>query len=440
MEWLVLAVGVIVAAYAGIWIWRRWVDPWQELDELLGALARSRAPRKFLMTGNLRATSIGRSLETIADRLNDLENRVQETDFSVQSVLGAMLDGLAVVDERRRIRLVNREFGRIFGVKESASGVPLVEVTGHATIDRLVAEAIEADAPRRESIQMSRGPSEGRELEVSAVPLGENSPQMRGAVVLFHDVTQMRQAEEMRRDFVANVSHELRTPLSIFRGYLETLLDDPQQPPGELLRILEIMERHSDRLNALVEDVLSLARLESAGIELDLGEIDLAEFLGGTLADWEPRLQAKQLRFHREIGENLPPLCADEGRLQEIVYNLLENAVKYSKPGGTITVQAQRAGEQIRLSVVDQGIGIRESDVPRIFERFYRADKARSRELGGTGLGLSIVKHIAQLHGGRVDAASEFGRGTSINVHLPITGPVERKAQPAAETPAVTQS
>jgi two-component system phosphate regulon sensor histidine kinase PhoR len=243
---------------------------------------------------------------------------------------------------------------------------------------------------------------------------------MRGAVLLFRDVTQLRQVEEMRRDFVANVSHELRTPLSIFRGYLETLLEHPQQPPGELLRILEVMERHSDRLNALVEDVLSLARLESPEAELDASDIDVGEFLGVIVKDWETRLAAKELRAEVELAPGLALLHADEGRLQEVIYNLLDNAVKYSPAGGVITLRAAMEGECMRLSVSDQGRGIPAADVPRVFERFYRADKARSRALGGTGLGLSIVKHIAQLHGGRVEAASEVGRGTTISVLLPL--------------------
>ena len=191
------------------------------------------------------------------------------------------------------------------------------------------------------------------------------------------------------------------------------------------------MERHSDRLNALVEDVLSLARLESPQVDLDLGEIDLPEFLRATMLDWESRLKAKQLRFDSDLQADLPRLCADEGRLQEIVYNLLDNAVKYSKRGGTITVQARVEDHRVRLSVTDEGVGIRESDVPRIFERFYRADKARSRELGGTGLGLSIVKHIAQLHGGSVEAESQLGRGTTVSVLLPVAGPEEPQPRPA---------
>ena len=438
MGWIAFSLLLVGVVFGGVYVWRRWIDPWREVDELLGSIAGSRPPRKFLMTGNIRATEIGRSMEKIAMRLRELEQRVHEGEFSVQAVFGAMLDGLVVVDAGRRVRMLNREFGRIFGVHGTTPDAPLVELIGHATIDHLVSDAIKAAEPRRESIQISRGPSEGRELEVSAVPLGENSPFKGGAVVLFRDVTQIRQVEEMRRDFVANVSHELRTPLSIFRGYLETLLDDPQQPPGELMRILEIMERHSDRLNALVEDVLSLARLESPDIELDLGEVELHEFLTETLRDWESRLTAKQLRFEREIEQNLPPLCADEGRLQEIVYNLLDNAVKYSKRGGTITVQARIEGDEVHLSVTDEGIGIRESDVPRIFERFYRADKARSRELGGTGLGLSIVKHIVQLHGGRVGAASELGRGTTVSVFLPVQGPDDPQPRLPFEQRAVT--
>src|SRR5204862_2981529 len=214
------------------------------------------------------------------------------------------------------------ESKHLFGLEKAEPGEPLLEVIRHASIDRLVAEAIRARQPRRESIRISRGPSEGREMEVSAVPLGENSNQMDGAVVLFHDVTQLRQMEDMRREFVANVSHELRTPLSIFRGYLETLLDDPQQPPGELLRILEIMERHSDRLNALVEDVLSLARLESPGMELNLSEVNLAELLHAIMRDWEKRFAAKQLKSHLNFPGDLPHLQADENRIQEVLYNL----------------------------------------------------------------------------------------------------------------------
>ena len=420
MVWVALCLLATVLIATWLVVWRKWIAPWKDVEELSRAVVEKRPPRKFLISANPQSRNIGLALETLVDRQRELEERFREGEFSVQAVFGAMLDGLVVVDDQRRVRMMNREFRRAFGRENAEPGEPLLEVIRHASIDRLVMEAIRVREPRRESIQMSRGPSEGREMEVSAVPLGENSAPIEGAVVLFHDVTQLRQAEEIRRDFVANVSHELRTPLSIFRGYLETLLDDPHQPPGELLRILEVMERHSDRLHALVEDVLSLARLESPAAELDLSEISLPEFLQEILGDWQKRLEAKQLKSHLDVSLDLPMLEADESRLQEIIYNLLDNAVKYSQASGLITLRAAAEGDHVRISVSDEGIGIRESDLPRIFERFYRADKARSRELGGTGLGLSIVKHIAQLYGGTAQAQSQPGKGTTISVLLPL--------------------
>lgn len=420
MGWLAFTALAAVAFVTGFVVWRKWVAPWKDVDRLTDDIVEHRAPRRFLISGNPHVRRVGLALEKLTDRRRELQERVRESEQSVQAVFGAMLDGLVVVDDLRRVRLMNREFRRAFGVGENASGGTLLELLRLASVDRLVMEAIRSRQPQRESMQMSRGASEGREMEVSAVPLGENSAQMEGAVVLFRDVTHLRQVEDMRREFVANVSHELRTPLSIFRGYLETLLDDPHQPPGELLRILEIMERHSDRLNALVEDVLSLARLESPGAEIDLSEVDLAELLHSIMRDWEKRFAAKQLKSHLNFPGNLPLLQADENRLQEVIYNLLDNAVKYSQPGGTVFLRAELEGDRVRISVADEGVGIPEADLPRIFERFYRADKARSRELGGTGLGLSIVKHVVQLHGGSVEASSEPGKGTTISVLLPV--------------------
>jgi two-component system phosphate regulon sensor histidine kinase PhoR len=420
MGWIafyaLVAVGLIVA----LAVWRKWISPWKDAKELADDIVEQRPPRKFLISGNPEARHVGLALEKLMDRRGDLEKRVRDSESSAQTILGAMPDGLVVVDERRTVQLMNPELRRIFSINEKVSGGTLLELVHNAAVDRLAVEAIRVQEPQRDSIELSRGGSEPRELEVTAVPFGENSPDTKGAVILFRDVTHFQKVEKMRRDFVANVSHELRTPLSIFRGYLETLIDDPHQPPGELLRILEVMERHSNRLNALVEDVLSLARLESPGMELTLSDVDLPELLHSIMRDWEKRLAAKQLKSHLNFPGNLPRLPADETRLQELIYNLLDNAVKYSKPGGTVFLRAESAGDSVRISVADQGIGIPENDLPRIFERFYRADKSRSNEHPGTGLGLSIVKHIAQLHSGSVEAESELGKGTTISVVLPI--------------------
>ncbi|PYL23433.1 MAG: hypothetical protein DMF37_09810 [Verrucomicrobia bacterium] len=203
------------------------------------------------------------------------------------------------------------------------------------------------------------------------------------------------------------------------RGYIETLLDNPQTSHEELSRILQVMERHSKRLGLLVDDLLSLAQLESRDTDLQLSDVQLAELFESVLRDWGKKLAEKQLKVVVDLSPDARTISADETRLHEVLYNLLDNALKYSRESGEIRLQAVQHGPEMVLSVADNGIGIGKNDLPRIFERFYRVDKARSRELGGTGLGLAIVKHIAQLHGGRVEAESELGRGTTIRVILP---------------------
>src|SRR5262249_45313193 len=212
-----------------------------------------------------------------------------------------------------------------------------------------------------------------------------------------------------------------RTPLSILRGYIETLLDSPEMPREEFSRILRVMERHSKRLDLLAEDLLTLAQLESANPDLQLGEFDLASLFRELIRDWEKKLTSKQLNIIVDVPFGSASIRADRARLQEALYNLLDNAVKYSCEHGEIRLQARERDDQVVLSISDNGIGISKEDLPRIFERFYRVDKARTAEsIRGTGLGLAIVKHIAQLHVGHVEAERELGKGTTIRVVLPI--------------------
>jgi two-component system phosphate regulon sensor histidine kinase PhoR len=262
---------------------------------------------------------------------------------------------------------------------------------------------------------------EGTQIELYAVGTRNDAGEITGALVLFRDIAELKKMDQIRRDIVANVSHELRTPLSILRGYIETLLDSPTTSPEELTRILRVMERHSNRLELLVEDLLTLARLESDNPNLELGDIDLSNFLREIIRDWEKKLANKQLNIVIDVPPDLSPIHVDRTRLQEALYNLVDNAVKYSREQSEIRLSARRRDGEIELAVSDEGIGIAKEDLPRIFERFYRADKARSADkIHGTGLGLAIVKHIAQLHGGRVEAESEQGKGTTIRMLLPV--------------------
>jgi two-component system phosphate regulon sensor histidine kinase PhoR len=414
MSWIL--VGAIVGSTIAIVYvaWRKWIAPWRQIERLVRQIGQGEQPRTFLVEGGNKAHRIGLALENIHTRQRELDRQIGERASGQKAILSAMQDGLLVVDRNRRVALVNPAFCDLFKIGEDSLGAPLLESVRDPAVEQIVGETFRQRQPSQGELIIGR-----REFQMASVPMGNDNGEMTGAVILFHDITELKRADEIRRDFVANVSHELRTPLSILRGYIETMLDDPKMPRAECARILEVMEQHSKRLGLLANDLLTLAQLESGSSSLQLNEIDLNQFFAGLIRDWKKKFVAKNLEAIVESPVEFPIIRADETRLREVFDNLLDNAVKYSSNRGKVRLQAAQRADEIVLSVSDDGIGIGQEDLPRIFERFYRADKARSRELGGTGLGLSIVKHIAQLHGGRVQAESELGRGTTIRVLLP---------------------
>jgi two-component system, OmpR family, phosphate regulon sensor histidine kinase PhoR len=420
MYWLILGVLCAVFAVTTLLLWQKWAAPWPQIEQLVSQIARGERPSTFLINGGPDPHRVGLALETISAHQQELERQIAGRESGTQTILGAMEDGVLVVDARSRITLMNPTFEKLFELRDPAVDVPLVEAVRHATLDQLIAEALLTGEVMRSELSVtdSRTRRE-RHIEVSAVPVRNANGEVTGAVVLFHDITQLKRLDQVRRDFVANVSHELRTPLSILRGYIEVLLDEPETSQEELRRILSIMERHSKRLQRLVGDLLSLAQLESSQAELELSVVRMDELFNNLIRDWKEKLSAKNLKVTVDLPSEGLTLRADGTRLEEVLHNLLDNAIKFSPKNGEIRLQAASCDSNIILSVADNGIGISKEHLPRIFERFYRADKARSRELGGTGLGLAIVKHIAQLHGGRVEAESEGGRGTTIRVVLP---------------------
>ena len=420
MSWLFLGLVCILFAATAVVVWRKWVAPWRQIERLVRQIDGSERPRTFLVDGGPEPQRVGLALENIFARQQELGRQIAGRESGTQTILRAMQDGLLVVDKNLRITLVNQAFRKLFGLPEISLATPLLDVVRDATVDRLIEETLRTGKAMQSELNLADSKTNSeRDVEISAVPIKDDADLTTGAVILFHDITQLKQTDKVRRDFVANVSHELRTPLSILRGYIETLLDNPQTSHEELSRILQVMERHSKRLGLLVDDLLSLAQLESRDTDLQLSDVQLAELFESVLRDWGKKLAEKQLKVVVDLSPDARTIRADETRLQEVVYNLLDNAVKYSRENGEVRLRAAQRGPEIVLSVEDNGIGIGKNDLPRIFERFYRVDKARSRELGGTGLGLAIVKHIAQLHGGRVEAESELGRGTTIRVILP---------------------
>ncbi len=421
MSWLFLGVICVLFAATAVVAWQKWVAPWRQIERLVRQIAGSGRPDTFLVDGGPESKRIGLALENIFARQQELARQIAGRESGTQTILRAMQDGLLVVDKSLRVTLVNQAFRKLFALPEISLGAPLLDVVRDATVDRLIEETVRTGkATQSELVRADPKTNSERDVEISAVPIKDDAGLTTGAVVLFHDITQLKQTDKVRRDFVANVSHELRTPLSILRGYIETLLDNPQTSDKELSRILRVMERHSKRLGLLVDDLLTLAQLESRSAGLQFSDVQLAELFQSVIRDWEKKLAEKQLKVVVDLSPDARTIRADETRLHEVLYNLLDNALKYSRENGEIRLRGAQHGPEIVLSVTDNGIGISKDDLPRVFERFYRADKARSRELGGTGLGLAIVKHIAQLHGGRVEAESELGKGTTIRVVLPI--------------------
>ncbi len=414
--WWIVAVALLVLA-AAVLFRRQWIAPWQELEQLVGQIARGKQPRTFLVGGNRHAWRIAVALEDLLKHQQQLDQQLSSDSAEMRAIFAALTDALVLLDSSQCIRFCNPAFEQLFAGRALSPGTPLLEITRDVSL----LESLRMVLERNEATSSELTRSE-KTFQLIAVPIVGKGEQGSGIIVIFHDISQLKQTDQIRRDFVANVSHELRTPLSIFRGNLEALLDDENLGREESRHIFSVMKRHSDRLNRLVEELLTLARLEAKETVLQLAPIDAEAFLNRVGRDWSKRLAKKKLSVEIEASDHLAPFRADEFRLEQVMHNLLENAVNYSPEGGRITVSANARDQHVVLSVSDQGAGIPPSDLPRIFERFYRADKARSRELGSTGLGLSIVKHIAQLHGGDVTAESVLGKGTAIHVSLPING------------------
>ena len=427
-----IAAGVAGAIGSGLWLWQkqRVAEDWRRIKlavSQIGGVGEVTPPEFH------DAPRFGGLMEDflhVMRQQREERDRLQHEAVNQQTILQSMDEGVMVVDSKHVIRFVNPAFKNILAVTNEPIGETVLTTLKDDAFDEIVSAVLKTGAMQEREISRNGG-RPVRHFAVSAMPLREarGNP---GVVMILHDVTRLRQLEDVRKEFVANVSHELRTPLSIFQGYTETLIDNPDLPPEDARPMLDIMRKHSRRLNALVEDLLILARLESRDEKLHLAPLDVAKFLRDAVTDWSLRSAEKQIALTADIAPGVPMISADAFRLEQVMGNLIENAIKYTNNGGNVTVRAAAAGDGVEIRVKDTGLGIPAADVPRIFERFYRADKGRSREHGGTGLGLSIVKHIVLAHGGCVHAESDYGRGTSIVFRLPKTPPPIPAATPPA--------
>jgi len=346
-----------------------------------------------------------------------LRNQRSLAEANLEIILSSMQEGVLVLDKRRTVRLANPAAQKLFNLPAEFAGRPVIALLREPAVDDMVVAAVERSVESDAELNLSaRKPP--MVLTVRVAPMRDASGEP-AALAMFRDIGHLKRLEDVRREFVANVSHELRTPLSIFQGYVEHLLDTPDLARKQQAEVFEVLDRHARRLTALVEDLLVLARMESQPEELSREEIDLPSFLAELARDFELRAEKKRVKLRLEVAADMAPLNADRLRMEQVFTNLTDNALKFTPEGGTVTLGAATSGGATLLWVSDTGQGILSSHLPHIFERFYRVDKGRSRDVGGTGLGLSIVKHIARAHGGDAEAESTFGKGTTIRLRLP---------------------
>jgi len=357
------------------------------------------------------ARAIARMKESLTEKISEIE---EEQRFLL-SVLGGMREGLLLVGPDRRIRLANEAFRQVFGLPFDPTGRMLAEVIRDPNVLRDLESARSEDREVRSSLVEAVS---GRSFEIRVTPLPARGGGTRDALFLFLDVTRLEALESVRQEFVANVSHELRTPLTSIKAFVETLLEGRLQDPENSLKFLGIVQKHADRMDALIDDLTDLSLIETGAITLQLRPVDLNDLAHEVAANLEPHSRRSQVELRVEIPEGFE-VRADRRRLEQILVNLIENGIKFNKPGGSVTVSASTVDARPVVVVEDTGVGIPADSAEQVFHRFYRVDKARSKDLGGTGLGLSIVKHLMRLHGGQVRLESELGHGARFHLEFP---------------------
>ncbi len=354
---------------------------------------------------------------------SSLKARVAEAESEkakFSAILVNMEEGVIAVNRAKEVLMINPKAERIFHASPLAPGKSLIEVVRDEKIDEMMDQALSGQTSFSEEIELSGTERKWLKANVIGLPQGEGVC----GILVFYDISTIRKLENMRREFVANVSHELKTPLTSLHGFIETLLDGAYRNPERSEAFLKMMQEDAGRLGRLIDELLELSKIESNQVNLLTESLSIEEEVKKALAVFEKPLSEKKINLENRISKSgLPLVLADRDRLRQILLNLLDNAIKFNREGGSIVIKADLAGEHMKISIEDTGIGIPESSILRVFERFYRVDKARSKEMGGTGLGLSIVKHLVELHGGRVHCESQIGKGSTFSFTVPTAPP-----------------
>jgi len=417
------AVAAAVALLLGLPFGRQFSVPLVKMSQAARSIAAGDYRRRLEIRRDDEIGTLAHSFNVMAGTLQERIETLTGERNRLLTVLGSMVEGVVAVDVAGRVIHMNEPAGETLGADpEAARGRALGSITRVHEIAEAIRETLASGVERSREIALP-GPEGERILEIHSAPIRDAVGESAGAVVVLHDVTELRRLEGVRRDFVANVSHELKTPLTVVRGIVETLVGDAAMPDETRQRFLERARVQSDRLSSIVTDLLALARIESRPDALEREPVDLRAPAREALRALGPAAESRGVSLEGELPDEPVMALADRSSIRLAVDNLLDNAVKYTPRGGRVRLALRQAGGSGIVEVRDTGIGIEERDWERVFERFYRVDRARSRELGGTGLGLSIVRNVAVAHGGWAECESVPGEGSTFRLRIPLEIP-----------------
>lgn len=391
--------------------------PLEEMSSVATQIARGDFSKRITVSTNDEIGDLAKAFTHMTEQIKLRIDEITKSRSRFEAVLLSMFDGVMVVDSKGAVILMNPTLMDSLSVLGDPSGKKPMEVLRNIDVQDMTDKVLSKNK-EAESREITVFAPEEHIYVVHATPIIREG-QTEGAVLVFHDISELRKLEKVRRDFVANVSHELRTPVSNIKGYTETLLDGALKDEKHSEEFVGIIKSNSERLASLIDDLLDLSQLESGKLDLHLLPCSVKSVIEKTCKEAKKKAEAKSISIKLKVPVSLPEIMADENLLTQALFNLLDNAIKYTEEKGAVTISAAEEGESVRVSVADNGTGIPEKALPRIFERFYRVDKARSRDLGGTGLGLSIVKHIIQEHGGEVSVESQVGQGSIFSFTVP---------------------
>jgi two-component system phosphate regulon sensor histidine kinase PhoR len=413
-----LGMAFVVILFLGIKITAQYTKPIESVTQVAIELAKgnykARAYENFVdETGML-----SQAINVLARNLQEMTSAQEMQQDRLHTLIENMGSGMILIDSRGYINLVNRSYKETFHVKTDEYLNRLYyEAFQHTEIIELVEEIFMTEVKVRKQMLLPLK-IERKHFEVYGAPIIGTNHEWKGIVLVFHDITELKKLEQMRKDFLANVSHELKTPITSIKGFSETLLDGAAEDEKLREYFLSIILKESDRMQGLIQDLLELSKIEQQGFKLNMGEVDMKPLLEEIVVILQNKADDKQIELDLQVDEHVI-IPGDAYRLKQIFINLMSNAISYTPVGGRVRIALENEEEQIRVTVSDTGIGISQEEIPRIFERFYRVDKARSRNTGGTGLGLSIVKHLVEAHHGRIKVKSAVGVGTTFTVTLP---------------------